>query len=74
MKIFFSRLAVLTMLVALSGCSVFGNWLAVEALQEASDSRIAYGSSCLHMSTTCSASRYREWPTSDGRTGCSCDN
>ncbi|MFI2811867.1 MULTISPECIES: hypothetical protein [Microbulbifer] len=59
----------LGLVMGLGGCSS----LAQIFLENASDSRIRYSSHCQSLRMQCRGENYREWETSTGRRGCSCD-
>ena len=69
-------LSLLFLWAALGGCSTLNTKeLAAGGLGELAGSQISYNpAQCKVIRDRCVQGEYSEWPTSDGQTGCSCQN
>lgn len=72
LKIFSVKIPVFLLVSLLCGCSAVKNTFFREALEQATNSEVKYGSACMSLQARCREQFYSEWETSDGTLGCSC--
>tara|TARA_B100000809_G_scaffold179984_1_gene177616 strand:- start:520 stop:753 length:234 start_codon:yes stop_codon:yes gene_type:complete len=68
-------LAIIFILVLLSGCSSLVEVIAETAFEKATDTEISYvGASCPEVRRNCSSGNYQQWYQSNGKLACACNN